>query len=207
MQQNPSLEANSLLETQELPGNANVHHRGHKSPLLSPVPVKINPVHTLQSCSFTIRVSVVFPSAPLSSKLSLSFSFSTKTQYAFLFSPLHVTRPAHLILYSIPQIIFGDRCRSWTAHYATFCSHLFLPPHSQMYSSSSHLEVPQPVTWSTKWLAQYQSSVTSVLIKCDRTEHSDTLHKHNRGARDGGSETARFNHYVCRIAWGIAQLV
>jgi hypothetical protein len=66
------------------------------------------------------------------------------------------------------------------AEYATFCSHLFLPPHSQMHSSSSHVEVPQPVTRSTKSLAQYQSSVTSVslYVRCwsNATEQNTVTH-------------------------------
>jgi hypothetical protein len=96
MERSPSWEAASCAATQErvsILWNPKVHYRVHKSPPLAPILNDINPVHTTPSYLYMINFIII----QLPSGLCPS-GFPTNTLYAFLFSPIHATCPAHLIV-------------------------------------------------------------------------------------------------------------
>jgi hypothetical protein len=108
----PSWEAANCATTLELPSilwNPKVHYRVQKSPPLVPILSEINLIHIIPSYFSKIHFNIVthlrlgLPSGLFHSR------FSTNILYAFLFSPIHGTCSAHLILLDlIILIILGE---------------------------------------------------------------------------------------------------
>jgi hypothetical protein len=104
-------EAASCATTQELPGilwNPKVHYLVHNAPSVVDTLSQINPVHITPSYqSKTILIShrswYYYPSG-----------FPTNNQYAFVFSPVRATCPAHLIFLGlIILIVHCEEYRLW----------------------------------------------------------------------------------------------
>jgi heme oxygenase len=99
-------EAASCAAIQEHPSilwNSRAHYRIHKSP--SPVSImsQINAIHTTQSYLRSILILLSYL------RLDLLSGFLTKILYAFLFSSMRATCPAHLILLDLLiLIILGE---------------------------------------------------------------------------------------------------
>ena len=77
MTDRPLCEANSSSATQKIPSilwSPKVHDRIHNSPTLAPFLSHINPVPACLTCFLIIQFNFIFPSTPLSSKRSISFS-------------------------------------------------------------------------------------------------------------------------------------
>ena len=137
MEQSPSWEANRFSAGQQIPRilwNPKVHCRVYKSPPPVPVLSQINPVHAPHHTSWW---SILILSSHLRLGLTNGLFPSrvpTNILYAPLFSPVHTTCPAHLILfYLIARIIFDDEYRSLSS---SFCSLLHSPINSFLVGSN-----------------------------------------------------------------------
>ena len=73
------------------------HFGVHNSPSFIPVLSQMKSVQDLPSCLFQIHFNVILQFIPGSSKWSPSFSPPDENPEAFIFSPMRVTRAAHLI--------------------------------------------------------------------------------------------------------------
>jgi hypothetical protein len=85
-----------------------VHYHIHKSPSLVPTLSQTNPVHTIPPRSILILSIHLHLHLPSLSGL-LPSNFPTHNLFAILFSPIHATCFAHLILNLIILIILGWR--------------------------------------------------------------------------------------------------
>jgi hypothetical protein len=113
MELSPSWEAANCTATQELPSilwNLKVHYRVHKSPPRVPILSQINPIHTTPSYLPKVHFNIIHQPKSWSSQWSLSFWLPTNSLYAFLFSPIHATFPAHLILQNVTEKV---KSQSW----------------------------------------------------------------------------------------------
>jgi len=112
MERSPSWEAHNHRLSQGISRilrNPEVHCHFHNSPPPVPILSHINPIHTFPHYFPNMHSNIIFPSMiSLPSGLFPS-GHPTELLYAFLFSPMHATYPAHLILpHWMTRIIFGE---------------------------------------------------------------------------------------------------
>jgi hypothetical protein len=113
----PFLRSCQLCSPQEPPSilwNPKVQYRVHKSPPLVPILSHINPVHSIPS--YLSKILLI-----LSTHLRLCLpsglfpsGMPTNILYAFLFSPIRATCPAHLILHILHYIVIIHISYMWS---------------------------------------------------------------------------------------------
>jgi hypothetical protein len=146
MELSPSSEVASCAATHEIANifrNPKIHYRVHKIPPLVPILSQIDPVHTNPShLRFTLilstHLSLCLPRGILPSGFPINILCS------FLFSPIYVTCPAHLILFNlIVLIILGEEYKLWSSSLWSFLHlpslHLSLV---QTFSSAQSSQTP-----------------------------------------------------------------
>jgi hypothetical protein len=105
MELRPSWAAANCVATQKLPSNLwnpKVHYRVHKSPPLVPILSQIDPIHTISLKSILIVYTHLRLDLPSGHSPS---DFPINILYAFLFSHIRATCPAHLIIKNYIHIL------------------------------------------------------------------------------------------------------
>jgi hypothetical protein len=88
----------------------NVHYHAQKNLKLVLILGQMNPVYTLPSYFLEIHFNIMLPFMPRSSYWSLFFSgFPTKLLHETIFSSMHATHPAHLILLDFAILVIYSK--------------------------------------------------------------------------------------------------
>ena len=127
MVQCPSWEANRFAAGQEISlnlCNPKVHYRIHKCPPAVPILNQLHPVHNPTSHFLSIRLNIIFPSAPGSPQWSPSLRFPDQSPVHA--SPLPQTcykpRPSHSSRFYLPNNI------EWAVQITPLYAVFFIPP-------------------------------------------------------------------------------
>ena len=104
-------ELTGFAANQEIPRilwNPKVHYYTHKCPPPAPILSQLNPVHTPTSYFLKIRLNIILPSTPGSSKWSPPYRY--QHQNSVYTSPLphtcYISRPSHRFRFDQPRYIF-----------------------------------------------------------------------------------------------------
>jgi hypothetical protein len=137
----PSWGAANCAAPQELPSilwKPKVQYRVHKSPPLVPILSHINPIHSIPSYLRSVLKLSTHLRLGLPSGL-FPFGFPTNILYAFLFSPIRTTCPAHLVILDlIVLIILGEEYKLWNS---SLCSFLQSPVSYKKRTYQSSLRI------------------------------------------------------------------
>ena len=99
--------------------NPKFHCRTHKPPPPVTILGQPNPVHIPTSHLLEIHPNIIHPSTPRSPQCSLSLRFPHQNPIHPLYSPIHTTCPAHLILLNfITRTILGESTDHFAPRYA-----------------------------------------------------------------------------------------